>query len=457
MVNNGLPAGFAARRLSHPHNGLLRESGARSAGLFPFAQRLAVAQTDTLTHPRALAHVDDAPPLAWTGPAAGTKPGGAIAISLHRDMGSAGADWRAFEQTADCTPFQTFAWLSAWDRHVGQADGIRPAIAIGRRGGEIVFLLPLAVDPGRLARRLTFLGQELCDYNAPLLAPGFADTLGAGEFAALWRQVRDLLQADPQLRHDTVELTKMPDTVGRQPNPFVHLDVTLNPSGAYQCSLGADWEKFYSAKRSSATRRRDRTKVKRLSEMGEVRFITPDAADTPQTLDTLIQQKSRAFARMGVPDLFARPGRAAFFHEIAAARGFVHISRLDVGATQAAVNLGLTFRDCYYHILASYDDGEVSRFGPGAAHLRELLHYAIDHGLACFDFTIGDEPYKRDWCDAEQKLYDHVSAATLRGQPFALMSAAKRRLKREIKHNASLWAAVVRMRAALGLLRKRDE
>jgi CelD/BcsL family acetyltransferase involved in cellulose biosynthesis len=34
-------------------------------------------------------------------------------------------------------------------------------------------LLPLAVDGG-LARRLTFLGQDLCDYNAPLLARDFA-------------------------------------------------------------------------------------------------------------------------------------------------------------------------------------------------------------------------------------------------------------------------------------------
>jgi CelD/BcsL family acetyltransferase involved in cellulose biosynthesis len=415
-----------------------------------------VAPTDTLTHPRVLARVEDAPPLAWVPPAGVGRPE-RIELSLHRDMAAAEQEWRAFEQVADCTPFQTFAWLAAWDRHVGQADGVRPAIVIGRSGGEIAFLFPLAVEPGRLARRLTFLGQELCDYNAPLLAPGFADTLDADQLAALWRRVRDLLQADTLLRHDTVELTKMPDRVGAQENPFMRLAVTLNPSGAYQASLGPDWEKFYSAKRSSATRRRDRTKVKRLSEMGEVRFITPDPAAAAQTLDTLIQQKSRAFARMGVPDLFARRGHVAFFHEIAASRDFVHISRLDVGATRAAVNLGLTFRDCYYHILASYDDGEVSRFGPGAAHLRELLHYAIDRGLSRFDFTIGDEPYKRDWCDAEQKLYDHISAATWRGQPSALLSIARRRIKRQIKHNASLWNAVVRVRAALGLLRKRDE
>jgi CelD/BcsL family acetyltransferase involved in cellulose biosynthesis len=177
----------------------------------------------------------------------------------------------------------------------------------------------------------------------------------------------------------------------------------------------------------------------------------------PATLDTLIRQKSRAFARMGVPDLFARRGHPEFFHAIAADRDFVHISRLDVGATQAAINLGLTFRGCYYHILASYDDGEVSRFGPGAAHLRELLRYAAEHGMPRFDFTIGDEPYKRDWCDVEQKLYDHVAAATWRGWPAVQMSAGWRRAKRAIKHNETLWSAVVRTRETIARLRKRGE
>ena len=170
-----------------------------------------------------------------------------------------------------------------------------------------------------------------------------------------------------------------------------------------------------------------------------------------------MQQKSKSFARMGVPNMFARPGYAAFFHDLATAprmRSLVHFSRLDVGATWAAVNLGLTFRDCYYHILASYDDGEVSRFGPGAAHLRELLHYAIERGLKRFDFTIGDEPYKRDWCETEQNLYDYFAAATLRGWPAASSSLARRHIKRAIKQSAPLWNAVVRLRSTIAAMRK---
>ena len=56
---------------------------------------------------------------------------------------------------------------------------------------------------------------------------------------------------------------------------------------------------------SSETRRRDRTKRKKLAEFGEVRMVTPqEPAEIIRTLQTLIEQKSKSFARMGVANLF---------------------------------------------------------------------------------------------------------------------------------------------------------
>ena len=251
----------------------------------------------------------------------------------------------------------------------------------------------------------------------------------------------------------------MPETVGAQQNPMRHLGGTMTPSGAYLTHLTGDWETFYTTKRSSATRRRDRTKRKRLGELGEVKFVNPESdSETLRTLDTLMAQKARWFAHMGVVNLFAKPGYAEFYRALAsdpATRHLVHVSRLDVGATAAAVNLGLTYRDCYYHLLASYDDGEVSRFGPGAAHLHDLLHYAIDRGLRIFDFTIGDERYKRDWCDTELKLYDYIAAATWRGALVAMPMLAAQRLKRWIKQTPVVWNAFSAARAFIGSLARR--
>lgn len=397
------------------------------------------------------------PPAADRAQARSPAALGDIRIAVYEDLSAIERDWRAFEPHADCTVFQSFDWLATWQRHIGARNGVLPAIVVARDGeGTILFLLPLAVRPAGFARELTWLGSELCDYNAPLLAATFSTRIDAKRFMALWENIARCLQDNPRLYYDSIILTKMPETVGAQQNPMRHLGGTINASGAYLTHLTGDWETFYTAKRSSATRRHDRSKRRRLAEFGEVKFVNPAGdSETLRTLDALMAQKARWFAHMGVANLFARPGYAEFYRALAtdpATRHLVHVSRLDVGATAAAVNFGLTYRDCYYHMLASYDDGEVSRFGPGAAHLLDLLHLAIDRGFRIFDFTIGDERYKRDWCDTELKLYDFIAAATWRGALVAMPMLAAQRLKRRIKQTPVVWNLFSAGRALFGSL-----
>jgi len=377
---------------------------------------------------------------------------GDVRLSVHEDLAAVEQDWRAFEQIADGTVFQSFDWLATWQRNIGRLNNVVPVIVTGHDArGRLLFLLPLSIESGRFTRRLTWLGTDLCDYNGPLLAADFGQLFDAARFQQVWRDIVARLQSRPQLRFDVVHFDKMQNTVGAQHNPFMGLGVLCNPNGAYCMQLGDDWEKFYADKRSSATRRRDRTKRKKMSEFGEIRFVSAGpGADLATTLDTLMEQKSKSFAAMGVADIFARPGHREFYHALAAQSHFVHVSRLDVGAHTAAANLGMIFRGSYYHLLASYDGGELSKYGAGAAHMHDLMRTAIERGCTSFDFTIGDERYKREWCDGQITLYDHVAPATLRGIPIAIRFAVVGRVKRWIKQTPVLWDAAFKLRAFIG-------
>jgi CelD/BcsL family acetyltransferase involved in cellulose biosynthesis/predicted ATP-grasp superfamily ATP-dependent carboligase len=380
-----------------------------------------------------------------------------LSLRVYGDLATIEHEWRAFERVADCTAFQTFDWLSTWYRHVGLREGVHPAIVVGRYGdGEIAFILPLCVVPGRLAKRLCWLGQELGDYNAPLLARDFSQRVSPERFLAIWRELEEDMQRDPVLRHDWIEFEKMPQKIGAQTNPFSHLGVTPNASGVHLTRLGDDWEKFYIAKRSSATRRRDRAKRRHMSEYGEIRFVTAtETEDARRTLETLMEQKGRALARKGIANIFARPGHREFYLDLASnpnSRHLVHISRVEIGSARAAVNLGIVFGDCYYHVLASFVDSDVSHYGPGALHLRELMAHAIKLGLKRFDFTIGDEPYKLEWSDTDLALYDYSETTSWRGFPVSSSSALRRRIKRFIKQTPALWRFVSDVRSAIGAL-----
>ena len=82
-----------------------------------------------------------------------------------------------------------------------RATALVPIVVVGRfADGRTAFILPLAVDLRRSTRRLCWLGQDLCDYNAPLLARDFSQRVTPDRFLALWRELLERLQSDPTLR-----------------------------------------------------------------------------------------------------------------------------------------------------------------------------------------------------------------------------------------------------------------
>jgi len=292
-----------------------------------------------------------------------------IELSLHHDLASIEADWRAFEETADCTVFQTFDWLSTWFRNIGVHEGGKPAVVIGRHEGTILFLLPFALETNAGLRKIAWLGSLLNNYNGPLLARDFSRRVSPPQFIQIWQDIQALLRRE--LGHDIVDLEKMPTMVGEQANPFCAMRVTPHVNDAYLTALGGDWEAYYAAKRSSSTRKTDRKKRKRLADHGEIRFITAnDRDDMVRSVDALIDEKRRSYAKLGVANMFERPGYRDFFLDLATgaqSARLTHVSRVDVGEMTAAANFGLMYRGRYYYILAGYDDGELARFGPGAS------------------------------------------------------------------------------------------
>jgi hypothetical protein len=225
--------------------------------------------------------------------------GSGLSLRVHSDLDEVREQWKAFEQQADRTVFQSFDWLAAWQRHIGARRGTVPAIVLGRDAdGQLLFILQLAIETHGLTRRLTWLGSQLCDYNAPLLAEQFSGRMSAERFGLAWQDVIKLLRANPRWQFDMIDLQKLPEAVGAQRNPFLDLRVLAHPSGAYVANLRRTWDEFYAAKRSSSTREKEGRQLKHLAEHGEVRFVdVTDKDDLTRTLETLFDQNSRAFGR----------------------------------------------------------------------------------------------------------------------------------------------------------------
>jgi CelD/BcsL family acetyltransferase involved in cellulose biosynthesis len=380
-----------------------------------------------------------------------------VRIAVHADLTGVEQVWRSFEARAECTVFQNFDYLRAWFRHLGTRQQVTPAIVVLRDRDNVLAILPLAVTRERFRRRLTWLGQELCDYLNPLLASEFADT-PPERFRSLWRETIDLMQSQPRFRHDWVELRRMPQTVGEMTNPLLALPTDRHASDAYVMRLGADWEAFYRERRSAKARKQDRSKLSRLAELGAVELASPQqSSQISETLDTLFLQKSQTLDRKGIDDIFCRPGYREFFLDLACnprTRESTHVSTLVVGSTLAAVNFGMEYRKRYSLFLVSYDRS-LGRLSPGVIHLNKLIERAVGRGLKEFDFLVGEQRLKLEWADRKIPLHDYIAASTWRGALWAIPARAFSLAKRTVKQTPILWRAFQSIRAAVGAVRQR--
>ena len=336
-------------------------------------------------------------------------------LAIHRRIEDVEAKWRDLEQNALSTPFQTYEWLSCWQRHVGAARRSQPLIVlIFDRDGRLVALLPFSLRGWGPVQILSWLGASLSDYNAPVMSRDFILSFGPGEFERFWRNLVLALPLHP-LRSTVIKLSRMPERFGGVRNPFMDLPDFACTESAYHATLQQPWDTFYETRRSSATRRKLGQQLRNLSRSGTITYSEPvECITRRETLDALFNCKISALKRMSkrmrVTDIFSQPGVRSFFEEVTLkCNRLVHLARLDIDKDMLAGSLGLQHGTTYTFLVCCYKDGALSKYSPGRAHLNYVLKSAVDRGFTVFDFSIGDHPYKLDWCEEKTYLFEYLS------------------------------------------------
>src|ERR1700759_2646503 len=94
-----------------------------------------------------------------TGTQARPETGRIASVELVGDMREAETIWRGLEQSSQfSTPYQRFDFLAAWQRQVGEREGVRPFIVIARDNDrQPLLLLPLGAKRESGVRVARFL------------------------------------------------------------------------------------------------------------------------------------------------------------------------------------------------------------------------------------------------------------------------------------------------------------
>jgi CelD/BcsL family acetyltransferase involved in cellulose biosynthesis len=158
---------------------------------------------------------------------------------------------------------------------------------------------------------------------------------------------------------------------------------------------------------------------------------------------------------MGVADVFGPPEIKAFFGDLFGAalqerepRFF--LSGLEVGGKLRAVAAYSRAGERLVCDFASFAEDELYAASPGEFLFFHDIEQACAAGVRIFDFSVGDEPYKRAWCEIETRQFDVFVALTAKGRAAAAVKRAKARAKSFVKNSPVAWrlARLVRAKGA---------
>ena len=80
--------------------------------------------------------------------------------------------------------------------------------------------------------------------------------------------------------------------------------------------------------------------------------------------------------------------------------------------------------------MPAHEGNEWNKYSPGRILLLKLIQWSIENGLKYFDFTIGNESYKKDWCDNQLELYKVIKPITLKGLAFINAQSIKGKINK---------------------------
>jgi len=333
------------------------------------------------------------------------------------------SDWdRLWREDPHSTIFGSFAWAKASWKVFG-ADWSLCTTAVFQNE-ELVCILPMAV----FGDTLTFIGTPRADYNHVVHNT-------TAQFDVLESAFRALL-ATP-IKWKRCVFAKIPeeswlatqfDCLEKIRDLHIYLEST---SVASYLDLHGNASEIVAPLLRKKTFRSYENKLRRQGEL-HFRHIE-QSSEILAHLPGLFQQHMGRWTVAGGGSIFTDERNRHFYEELAKRLDpsqYLRFSVLELDGRPIAQHFGFESHGRFIYYKPTFDI-DFWNFSPGQVLLRKLLEYSAARKLLEFDFTTGDESYKRRFTNRTRQLYTiSVFRSGLSSCPLRMRFHTKRRLKK---------------------------
>jgi CelD/BcsL family acetyltransferase involved in cellulose biosynthesis len=204
-------------------------------------------------------------------------------------------------------------------------------------------------------------------------------------------------------------------------------------------------------------RKEQRRKRRNLVEcLGDVTLVHAKTESEGHAIfQALRQQRQARFKETGYFDSLSDPTYLHFYEAVAFEewRRIVALSALKAHDKIVATLYALMHGNDYLLVMHCFESNTES-LSPGIVAIDEMVTHLIDAGTRSFDFTIGNEGYKRQFGVKALVLYDGIYPLSSKGWLLVHAGDAKRRIKSALYPSLTACRGLVQKRSRM--IMKRD-
>ncbi len=342
-------------------------------------------------------------------------------------------------------PAQHPDWVANWVAH-SETDTIVAAL---HAGDKAVFSLPLEVVSLGAIRAARFMSGPHANGNFPAMSPDSAP-LDRETLKALTEQI-SIKRPDI----DVILLERQARRISGQDNPLLQLPHTQSPNPALSVSLDGGFDAVLARANGKRKRKKHRSQTRKFEVAGGWQRIPAETADQIEAMcETFFAMKDARFRALGIKNTFDDSGVKRFFVHLFAdaaqqSEPAFALHGLEVGGKLRAItgtSICATRHVCEF---SAFADDELAHAAPGDFLFFENIREACESGAEIYDFSVGDEGYKRRWCDRVEQQFDCSIPLTARGRLAAMAYRGSTEAKRIVKSNEALLRAAKTIRRKL--------
>ena len=311
----------------------------------------------------------------------------------------------------EINPFQSYDWLSIWQSGVGSVLlKVKPQIVFIRYNKKLVAVLPLSIRKVFGIKILEWIGGINSDYLGPICLSNIKNN---NNIKDLWNKIESCL-----INHDFISFQKMKNDSIRFIKKIGYKYSFKENNKSFQLLFDFDNPDpfhFLKKKIKADTKRQ----VKRLDKLGKLVFYTATTKkEKIIIIDKMIEQKKRRYNETGVWNMFSNISYVNFYKKLSELDSNyfnIHCSALSINNKILATHVGMYNKNEYLYLMPTYEGGKYKKYSLGRVLLMDLLKLSYKKKIKIFDFTIGGEQYKKDWCNLEMSLFESVKFKNTKG------------------------------------------